>query len=393
MLLCAVAALLAALQTFQGVEVALGQSDAGCEAIEIGSLGGGGDDALTSSGRWTGEDCDSRFFTNSDAHNYSFSLLEGGQVRVELSSGEGDSYLHLLTSDGSRIAHDDSGQGLDSRIERDLPAGDYLIEAASAVGRDSGPADFTLTVTRPTNCGPTDMGSQEAGAGLIFSGAWTGEDCGATFREDTPAQTFRFTVAEEGLVRIDLTAPVGGDPYLYLLSSDGAYLYSDDDGGQGRNSRIENDLAPGTYLIEATTHGDRDHAHELTDFDLVIRLVDPDAFHLKAETIVLPDPIVAGQPVVVHCVGRGARRRHCDHQRDRRLRPGSRDRSGGGRALATGAANAPAARDRQAARGRPCGTRRRAAQRPAHTAACSPHGGQPQRWEMVGQQRRSGGRQ
>ena len=46
-------------------------------------------------------------------------------------SADGDSYLHLLSEDGSRIAHDDdSGQGLDSRIERNLSAGDYLIEAA-----------------------------------------------------------------------------------------------------------------------------------------------------------------------------------------------------------------------------------------------------------------------
>ena len=101
-------------------------------------------------------------------------------------------------------------------------------------------------------------------------------------------------------MRIDLTAPVGGDPYLYLLTSDGAYLYSDDDGGERRNSRIENDLAPGTYLIEATTYGDRDHVHELTDFDLIIRFVDPDAFHLKAEAMVIPETVVAGQPVVVH---------------------------------------------------------------------------------------------
>ena len=46
MLLCAVAALLAALQTFQGVEVALGQSDAGGEATDLGSLGGGEGDIL-----------------------------------------------------------------------------------------------------------------------------------------------------------------------------------------------------------------------------------------------------------------------------------------------------------------------------------------------------------
>ena len=75
-------------------------------------------------------------------------------------SADGDSYLHLLSEDGSRIAHDDdSGQGLDSRIERNLSAGDYLIEAASATGRDSGPVDFTLTVRRPNNCGPADLGS------------------------------------------------------------------------------------------------------------------------------------------------------------------------------------------------------------------------------------------
>ena len=82
-LLCAVVALLAAIQTFQGAEVALGQSDAGCEATELCSLGAGEGDILTASGRWTGEDCDSRFFTNRDAHTIASACWRAG--RSELS--------------------------------------------------------------------------------------------------------------------------------------------------------------------------------------------------------------------------------------------------------------------------------------------------------------------
>ena len=213
---------------------------------------------------------------------------------------DGDSYLHLLGEDGNRIAHDDdSGMDLDSRIQHSLPAGIYLVEASTSASRVRGTADFTLTIRRPTNCDPVYMGSLGGNGHLTTNAAWTLDDCQARFRDDRPARTYQFYLPEDGLVKIDLTAPEGGDPYLYLLDSDGGYLYSDDDGGAGRNSRIENDLPAGTYLIEATTWGDREHGHELTDFELNVRLLGEYTFRIKAEAIAMPEKVVVNEPLTV----------------------------------------------------------------------------------------------
>ena len=277
------------------------QEEAGCATIDLGTLGSETGSELQVAGRWTTEGCDSRFLTNSDALTYRFRLTGEGKVRFDLTSEDGDAFLHLLAEDGSRLAHDDdTGPNLDSRIEFNLSTGVYLVEAASGSGRARGPADFALSIRRATNCESTNLGSLTPDAGLTAKGAWTLDDCGARFREDTPAHTYRFVLPQEGLVRIDLTAPAGGDPYLYLLSQNGNYIYSDDDGGALRNSRIENELAAGVYLIEATTFGDRDHAHELTDFTLTVQLVDDDTFRIKAEALQLPDEVVAGEPFTVN---------------------------------------------------------------------------------------------
>ena len=47
------------------------------------------------------------------------------------------------------------------------------------------------------------------------------------------------------------------DPYLYLLAEDGTLITGSDDGGAGLDARVERDLLPGVYMIEATTVGGR----------------------------------------------------------------------------------------------------------------------------------------
>ena len=222
---CAAAALVVGVLAAGGLPAAWAQAQSGCEVTDLGTLGGGGQSELQTDGRWTTQDCDSRFLTDSDAHTYRFQLAEDGQVRIELTSAEGDSYLHLMDEDGTRIAHDDdTGGGLDSRIEFSLSAGVYMVEATAGAGRVRGPADFTLSIRRATNCEPVDLGKLKPGVGLTANSAWNLGDCGARYRDDTPAHTYRFELPQEGLVRIDLTAPEDGDPYLYLLSSDGNYV-------------------------------------------------------------------------------------------------------------------------------------------------------------------------
>lgn len=81
---------------------------------------------MQTDGSWTTEECDSRFRIDSDAHTYRFEIVEGGRIKIDLASTDGDSYLYLLAEDGSRITdNDDGGVSLNARIEHDLTPGVY----------------------------------------------------------------------------------------------------------------------------------------------------------------------------------------------------------------------------------------------------------------------------
>jgi hypothetical protein len=79
-------------------------------------------------------------------------------VRIDLESSAFDAWLTLTDSTGAVIAtDDDSGTGLNARIERTLPPGTYTIEAGALQPGSTG--DYTLTVAPP---GPSPVGSAPA---------------------------------------------------------------------------------------------------------------------------------------------------------------------------------------------------------------------------------------
>lgn len=300
----AVVALVATSLALAGSSIALGQEAAGCEVTDLGTLGSGADSALEAEGRWTTEDCDSRFRAGSDAHTYRFQVAEAGRVRIGLSSAEADSYLYLLTEDGGRITgNDDNGARLDARIERDLAPGTYLVEATTVGGRDRGPADFTLTVSRVDGCDFVHLGTLEPGADLTAEGSWSLETCGSRFVSAHPAHAYSFNMTEAARVRIDLESE-NGDPVLSLASLERGIIGANDDGGEFRNARLEQYLLPGVYLIEATTYYERDLQPLHADFTLTVHLVDESARQqeplLKIEEVRTPVEVVAGDPFPIH---------------------------------------------------------------------------------------------
>ena len=107
-----------------------------------------------------------------------------------------------------------------------------------------------------SNCQVTDLGTLNAieYSDLVATESWSAEDCNSRFRVGSDAHTYRFEVVESDRVRIDLTSTYG-DAYLYLLAEDGSRIADNDDGGANLNARIERDLAPSIYLVEATTVG------------------------------------------------------------------------------------------------------------------------------------------
>ena len=300
----AAVALIAGVLALEVSPVARAQEAPACEVNDLGAIGADKGGGLQADGRWTTEDCDSRFRTGSDAHTYRFEVVEGGRIRIDLASADGDSYLYLLAEDGSRITdNDDGGAGLDARIERDLAPGVYLVEATTVGGRVRGPADFSLSISRVTGCEPVHLGALEPGVDLTASGSWTLDTCGSRFVVEHPAHAYSFNLPQDGRVLIDLTS-IHGDPVLSLVSPTIGLIAANDDGGGGRNSRIERYLTAGVYLIEATTYLERDLQPSQADFDLVIHMVDEGerqrSFQLKVEATHAPEQVVAGVPFPVH---------------------------------------------------------------------------------------------
>lgn len=281
------------------------QETANCQVIDLGTLGTGDDSTLEAEGRWTTEDCDSSFHLDSDAHDYQFTVEEGGRIRIELKSEEADSYLYLLDSDGNRITDNDDGSGqLDARIERDLVPGVYSIEATTVGGRRQGAADFSLTISRVVGCEPEHLGTLELGTDLTATGTWTLDTCGSRFVVEHPAFGYSFEMATGGRVRIDVKSEEG-DPVLSLISATAGLISANDDGGERRNSRIEKYLQPGLYFVEATTYLEREARLASGDFELVIHLIDEEerqesGYQLKIEASVVPNHAVAGEPYEVH---------------------------------------------------------------------------------------------
>ena len=272
-----------------------------CEVTDLGMLGGE-TQKLEVTGRWTTEDCESAFRAGSDAHSYSFEVTETGRVRIDLQSGEADSYLYLLSDAGDRIADDDDGAaGRDARIERELEPGSYQIEATTVGGRGRGPADFSLGVGYVEGCETIDLGVLTAEADLTATGVWTLETCGSRIVETHPAYNYSFVMLAGGRVRIELTSE-HGDPVLSLASATGV-IGANDDGAGARNSRIEKYLPAGIYLVEATTYLQRDLQPLFADFELTIHLVDEvavqNSFILKMEETSAPEVVIAGEPFTV----------------------------------------------------------------------------------------------
>ena len=296
---CAALAVVAGALALPGSSAASAQDTTDCETSDLGTLAGAPGSTLETTGRWTTEDCDSRFRADSDAHTYRFEIAETGRVRIDLSSADADPYLYLLDEDGSRLGfNDDGGVSLAARIERDLAPGPYLIEATTSTGRQRGHADFALTVSRVEGCDPIHLGMLEPGKDLTASGFWTRDSCGSRIEAVHPATTYVFSMAEAGRVRIDLGSEDGADTVLSLASLADSVIGANDDGGEGRGSRIDKLLPAGTYFIEATTYWERDFHALQADYTLTVHLVDEQAeqqaHKLKVETVRVPAEVVAG---------------------------------------------------------------------------------------------------
>ncbi len=128
-----------------------------------------------------------------------------------------------------------------------------VVTAGVIVRTARGDSGSPTTGSTGDECSIENMGTLRTTA-LTRSGS-LGRDCESPNESGKLARYYSFRVSETSEVRIDLESSAF-DPLLFLRqgsSLSGRQIERDDDGGSGRNARIERELSAGTYTIEATS--------------------------------------------------------------------------------------------------------------------------------------------
>ena len=184
---------------------------------------------------------------------WEFDGREGQDVTIEMSSTAFDSYLELRDDMGAEVAEDDDGgDGNNALILTRLPrSGRFRIIARSYQGEATGFYELSLAsggevarAGRPQELQPGQvvMGRLEAGDSVVG--------------DSTFADVFTFRAQQDGEIVIDLRSG-DFDAYLLLKDAGGATLATDDDGGDGTNSRITHRVQRNqTYRVYANSYGE-----------------------------------------------------------------------------------------------------------------------------------------
>ncbi len=180
---------------------------------------------------------------------YSFSGTAGQPISVSLTSGDFDTYLYLLDSNGNTIdENDDSGNGTDSRIPIDggvltLPyTGEYFIGANSY---DPTTGSYSVNLNTDAACAAAPISFNQTVNGTLST-----SDCPVNIN-DTPFYTDLYTFNGTAGQQISLamnSATV--DSFLTLHTPSGTGSIEDDDGGGSPNARIP--AGSGTYTLPET---------------------------------------------------------------------------------------------------------------------------------------------
>jgi len=184
-------------------------------------------------------------FDNSFYHVYAFTGKAGQQVTIEMNSKEVDSYLILLTEDGSELAQDDdSGGEKDAKISITLPTdGTYILLVNSYEAGESGSYRLKLKATASSPNDPTK--------GLILNQEGVLENKDSVLSSDGSLYdeyTFEGQQGQSIWIRLESQ---DFDPYLALFDPKGELIAENDDASRSdKNAAIRVTLpATGRYRV------------------------------------------------------------------------------------------------------------------------------------------------
>ena len=180
-----------------------------------------------------------------DVDAWRFEVAEPVEVVVR-TTGSTDTFGSLEDGSGRALTDNDSGSAENFRIASALESGTYFVRVS---GRDSATGSYALLVQARTDVGDT----RSAAATLAIEEA---QDSAIAPAGDV--DYWRIVVPSQGTLVVESEGAT--DTLGALEDAAGSRLARDDDGGSGRNFRIEHVLAPGVYFLRVsgyqTTTGD-----------------------------------------------------------------------------------------------------------------------------------------
>ena len=195
------------------------------------------------------------------ADPYTFTLTTQSLVTLTLTSSDVDPYLFLRRmGDYSVIEEDDdSGSGRNSRIERQLAAGRYRVDATKY---DSPLGSYTLSIRVASSRSSSSSRvmvreSSECAVNLghLPSSSRTGSlasaDCRDPFDRNGYAEILSFRLSNRAQVTIRMESS-SFDAFLRLLDGDGDEITSDNNSGGSLHALISRTLDAGSDQIIAT---------------------------------------------------------------------------------------------------------------------------------------------
>ncbi|MFC3863942.1 hypothetical protein [Alcaligenes aquatilis] len=147
-----------------------------------------------------------------------------------------DAYLKLMDRRGMELASDDdNGGGTDARLQVYLKAGEYIVQASSAMGSQNFQGGFSLQIKPEEMTGEVEL---KNGDSLVLDG----EGRSGLFTGET--QTYSFTLPEPKLVTVLMDAQ--GFQATMEVDSTSANQYGDEAGQQ----RVRGVLAAGEHQVK-----------------------------------------------------------------------------------------------------------------------------------------------
>ncbi|MDA0975661.1 MAG: PPC domain-containing protein [Planctomycetota bacterium] len=175
-----------------------------------------------------------------------------------------DTVLVLLDAQGAIVAanDDDPLRAPFSALTTTISAGRYYLSVQGFADVRTG--SYSLDVTCGAPGGGTNLPVNESAEPNSSSSTATALPCGrqgqGNLQVASDSDWWAFSLSASTAIDAETGAFSGSpcrDTYLYLLDSTGRQIAADDDGGSGLYSRIQIQLAPGTYYLNVESYQNR----------------------------------------------------------------------------------------------------------------------------------------